>query len=156
MRPWLYFRLGSQFHSSKKILSHLKFREESAVDEKLKATDIDISDLNRRIKNQQILINELLKKLTVSYRLLNDQQSVLVNGTDCNGNQNQTNFTKVDNGLNDVRTSDEKVTDLPGEDDDLVRESISMNAGEEMMTIEADNGDGKTKVENASGKKKGM
>ncbi|KAI0983967.1 hypothetical protein GJ496_002219 [Pomphorhynchus laevis] len=31
---------------------------------------------------------------------------------------------------------------------------ISMSAGEEMTTIEADNGDGRTKVENASGKKK--
>ncbi|KAI0989228.1 hypothetical protein GJ496_004871 [Pomphorhynchus laevis] len=44
--------------------------------------------------------------------------SVLVNGTDCSDIRNQTNFSEVDNGLNDVRTSDEKVTDLPGKDEE--------------------------------------
>ncbi|KAI0987504.1 hypothetical protein GJ496_009138 [Pomphorhynchus laevis] len=43
-----------------------KFREEIAVEEKLKARDIDISDFNRRIKNQHILINELSENLTIS------------------------------------------------------------------------------------------
>ncbi|KAI0986323.1 hypothetical protein GJ496_005530 [Pomphorhynchus laevis] len=103
-----------------------------------------------------------------------DQQSVLVNGTDCSDNRNQTNFTEVDNGLNDVRTSDEKVTDLPGEEEEepttiyvgsaltdhyfsseeFGERIILMSAGVEMMTIKADNDDESTKVENASGKKK--
>ncbi|KAI0981920.1 hypothetical protein GJ496_004279 [Pomphorhynchus laevis] len=113
-----------------------KFCEEIAVDEKLKATDMDISQPQP-------------------------------------DNRNQTNFTEVDNGLNGVRTSNEKVTDLPGEDEEeptaiyigsalvhhyfssegFAEGIISMSAGE-MMTIEADNGDGRTKIENVRGKKK--
>ncbi|KAI0978756.1 hypothetical protein GJ496_000343 [Pomphorhynchus laevis] len=143
-----------------------KFREEIAVDEKLKTTNIDISDLNQSIARCS-------EAKFSSCSNCEDQQTVLVSGTDCSDNRNQTNFTIVDNGLNDVRTSDVNATDLPGEYEEEPTTTyigsalavhyfssegfgegiISMSAGEEMMTIEAHDY-GKTKVENAIGKKR--
>ncbi|KAI0987012.1 hypothetical protein GJ496_011436 [Pomphorhynchus laevis] len=88
-----------------------KFREEIAVDESLKTVDIDISDLNPYIERcSETNISSCSNWV--------DQQSVLVNGTDCSDNRNQTNCTIVNNCLNDVRTSDGNVTDLPGEDEE--------------------------------------
>ncbi|KAI0977731.1 hypothetical protein GJ496_010125 [Pomphorhynchus laevis] len=95
-------------------------------------------------KNEQILINELSENLTISKASIKRLTVGSLNGTDCNDNRNQTNFTGVDD-LDDVRTSNKKR---------FGKGIISTSAGQDMMTIEADNGDSRTKVENACGKKK--
>lgn len=156
-----------------------RFGEETTVDEKMKATEGDIADLARRIKNQQILINELSENLNISKASI--ERCSHSNLSACNGSAHET--TRLNDTLNDGSSASADLipdqvsastgSDLPDNSADINSDSvvtylgtalanydfssegfgdgiISMTAGEELRIIEADIGDGWTKVENSS------